>query len=40
MKDHSVAESLPTYNDIQALPEQWDVYKKLVAGIPEGIGKR
>ena len=38
MSHHAPTEPLPTCADIRQLPEQWDLYKKLVAGVPEGIG--
>jgi len=37
MSKQSNAAPLPTYSDIEKLPEQWDLYKKLVSGVPEGI---
>ena len=37
MKHSASATPLPTWRDIEQLPEQWDLYKRLVAGVPEGI---
>ena len=37
MHDRTSIAPLPTWKDIMQLPGEWDLYKKLVAGVPEGI---
>lgn len=37
MHDRANIAPLPTWKDIEQLPEQWNLYKKLIAGVPEGI---
>ena len=32
------AERVPGWTEMQALPDEWELYKRLVEGVPEGIG--
>ena len=33
-------EAVTTFEQLEKLPSQWNLYKELVAGIPEGIKVR
>lgn len=38
MSSYFEKDNLPTWNDVQDYSDKWDLYKKLIAGIPSDVG--